>query len=433
MNGDSCGILVSLFMSFYGLLWKIALPFVKRNPRIKPTARSRLSPSNYSHADIWIQAASAGEAKIALSLLEKLSLPESMSVLVTTFTAQGMEMLEQGKDRCNISNLYFNWFPFDCPGSIDKILEKISPSCMVLLETELWPGLLYALKKRNIPVLVINARMSQNSFRQYGRTKFLWRKLSPDRILVISSLDAKRFQTIFPASRVRGMPNIKFAHAARLSSSKETDESSLLERWLPADMPCTVFASIRRQEEPLVQGMIKDILAAYPNQNIALFPRHMHRIKHWKKRLKKAGMDFCLRSDLESHDDFLASGQIILWDRFGEMQQAFLRAQAVFVGGSLTPLGGQNFMEPLLAGAFTITGPYTEDFSWVGEEIFAQNLVQRAKDARHVVELLSAFLKLERENEEERRSCLRKQAQEYVASFQNGAEDACRAILECVI
>ncbi len=431
MNGDSSGILVSLFMSFYAFLWRIGLPFVRRNPRLKSTARDRLSPDNYPCADVWIQAASAGEAKIALSLLERLLLPESMSVLVTTFTAQGMEILEAGKEKSNVSRLYLNWFPFDCPGSIDKILNQISPACMVLLETELWPGLLHALKKRKVAVLIINGRMSRNSFCQYRLTKFLWTKLMPEKILAVSPLDGQRFQTIFPASRVTVMPNIKFAHATSLSSGNKTDEPGLLDRCLPAEMSCTVFASIRRQEEELVQKMMKNLLAAYPNQVIALFPRHMHRVKSWQKRLKKTGMNFCLRSGLDAHDSFLASGQVILWDRFGEMQKTFLRAQAVFVGGSLMPLGGQNFMEPLLAGAFTVTGPHTEDFAWVGEEIFSPNLVQRARDAKHAVDLLAEFLGSEKDKRD-RRSCIQKHAQEYVASFQNGAADACRAILEIV-
>ncbi len=431
-GSPSTGLLMGIGMGLYDLLWQMLLPLVKRHPRLKSSAADRLSPSHYHPADIWIQAASAGEAKIAVALLEKLHLPEHIQVLVTTCTAQGMEILENGKKHACSAHVRLDWLPFDRPASITRILDRISPRCVVLLETELWPGLLLGLKKKQIPVLILNARMSRKSFHRYRATRFLWSTLCPAQVIAISLLDASRFQGIFPQSRVQTMSNIKFSCLPCFGPGNCADTPPvavrILKKTLPDSAKLMVLASIRRQEEPLVEKMIQELFSSCPHQVIALFPRHMHRIRFWKKRLQKAGISFCMRSDLDGMEGReISSGMVILWDVFGEMSGVFSRAQAVFMGGSLKPLGGQNFLEPLLLGAPVVTGPYIEDFSWVGQEIFSTGIAQKAQSADQAVSLL---LKILQSGED--RDLIRKNTMDYVTNFQDGVQTACQAIMEAL-
>ncbi len=424
------GLLMGIGMGLYDLLWQMLLPLIKRHPRLKSSASDRLNPSRYRPADIWIQAASAGEAKIAVALLRELRLPEQTQVLVSTGTAQGMEILEKGRNHARSRHVRLDWLPFDRPASIAPILDRISPRCVVLLETELWPGLLHALKKKQIPVLVLNARMSRKSFHRYQATRFLWSKLYPAWVIAVSSLDASRFQRIFPQSRVQTMSNIKFSclpwFPPESSVEKIPDAVQILENTLADSAKLTVFASIRRQEESCVRQMIQDLFSSYPDQVIALFPRHMHRIRHWKKRLQKAGISFCMRSELDGMGKGnIRPGKLILWDVFGEMVGVFSRAQAVFMGGSLKPLGGQNFLEPLLLGAPVVTGPYIEDFSWVGQEIFSTGMAQKAQSADQAAAFLLGIL-----TSRDQRSFIRQNAMDYVTNFQDGIQTACQAIME---
>jgi 3-deoxy-D-manno-octulosonic-acid transferase len=135
--------------------------------------------------------------------------------------------------------------------------------------------------------------------------------------------------------------------------------------------------------------MIKTLLEKVPNQIIALFPRHMHRIAPFLKKLNKNGLKVYKGSQISS---VLSGPAIILWDKFGDLHQAYSHAGVVFVGGSLAPLGGQNFMEPAGLGTPTIIGPHWQNFAWVGEEIFNTGAVTRCKNRQHAVKTMCRHL-----------------------------------------
>ena len=141
----------------------------------------------------------------------------------------------------------------------------------------------------------------------------------------------------------------------------------------------TLLASIRREEEEETADILGQILFQHPNQVVALFPRHMHRINFWQKTLTTLGLSWKLRSAITRP---VLPGTTILWDTFGELKAACFHATAAFVGGSLKPLGGQNFLEPVICGAAAVTGPYLDNFNWVGQGLFTTGVVNRAKNSR---------------------------------------------------
>lgn len=377
------------FFKFYNILWGAVLPFLKRHPRLAPTIDKRINPVHLQRADIWIQAASAGEAYLAVSIVKAIPPDRPVTILVTTTTDQGIEILRQMLSAPNFSphiSLCIDIFPFDSPKAMNKAVQRVNPAVMVLLETELWPAHLYALKKNHTPVLLVNGRLSPKSCRNYKLTKAFWQALAPARILAISAEDAQRFAQVFSNIRIDTMDNIKFD---RMTAPETPDNASALAAIVPRELPLSIVASFRRQEEIQIIEMIKTLLEKVPDQVIALFPRHMHRITPFLKKLNKNGLKAYKGSQLSSR---LPGPAIILWDKFGDLSQAYAHADVVFVGGSLAPLGGQNFMEPAGLGVPTVIGPHWQDFAWVGSDIFNTGVVTRCNNGQHAVEAMCRHL-----------------------------------------
>ena len=413
-------VFIPNFFKFYNILWKAALPFLKRHPRLAPTFDRRINPAHLQPADIWIQAASAGEAYLAVSTINAFNTDRPVTIMVTTTTGQGMEILTKTLSPKKISpqiNLCIGTFPFDSPKAMKKAVQQINPAIMVLLETELWPAHLYALKKNHTRVLIINGRLSKKSSRNYKLTKAFWGSFAPERILAISAEDAQKFSMIFPQTRVETMDNIKFD---RMTVQSTADKRSALAEIVPREMPLSIFASFRRQEETQIIEMIKILLKKGPNQIIALFPRHMHRISPFLKALNKNSLTVYKGSQISS---VLTNPAIILWDKFGDLHQAYSRADVVFVGGSLVPLGGQNFMEPAALGVPTIIGPHWQDFAWVGKEIFETGAVTQCRNWQHTAETMSRYL-VKSENRQTRIDAVN----HYISQKQGGAQTAADTI-----
>ncbi len=411
------------FFKLYNMLWKLALPFLKKNRRLASGFQKRIDSSFHTKTDLWIQAASAGEAYLAATILKTLSPKTKLKILITTTTSQGVYILQTrltGKAISPLIDLKIEWFPFDMPDTMKNAVTAINPRVMVLLETEIWPGLLYFLKINKTRIFIINARLSKNSYTHYMRTKFLWRHLSPDTILATSEKDAQRYKKIFKKAMVKTMPNIKFE--ATDNDAADVNTLKQIRKIIPQTLPLTILASVRRQEEKDITHILKIILKRAPNQVVAIFPRHMYRIKTWEKRLASHNLNFHLRSKINS---CLKDPCIILWDTFGELKTAYSLAEVVFIGGSLKPMGGQNFIEPAIQGAVTITGPYYDDFAWTKDEIFTKKIVIKKNNWKAVAQTIIETLKKPGE-----RSIRKDMALEYIKSNQGGTLQACHEILK---
>lgn len=413
------------FLRFYNLLWNTALPFLKQNQRLSPSFSRRTRADHLKKADIWIQAASAGEAFLAVSIVQTLCFNQKSKILVTTTTDQGMEILKAKLSKENLHpsvDLSLDWFPFDIPSTVETAVRRVNPQVMVLLETEIWPALLHNLKAT--PTLILNARLSNRSAKHYGWTRFLWKHLCPDRILAISGEDAKKYERVFQQTAVTTMKNIKFDILNNCSETSSPVKGTDMDHLLPNHLPLSILASVRRQEEPEIIQISKRLKEQFPNQIIAIFPRHMHRIQAMGNQLKKQGIPFVLRSAIKTP---LTGPALILWDTFGELRSAYGHASTVFVGGSLKPLGGQNFIEPTALGIPTTIGPHWDDFTWVGQDIFSQKIVTQCLDWQEVCTTMVSHL-----NHPIDKTQLKEKASAYIDQHTGGTQEACRAIIEAM-
>ncbi len=384
-----------LFTLFYTLLWTLALPFVFLNKRLQNHWAQRLGRHDADTAcDVWIQAASVGEAMLALSLThDLLDRQDDLAILITTTTTQGYDILTKHLPNYPGSTPpRIRICPLDHPCIMHGFVRRTHPKVVVLLETELWPGLLGACKRYHCPVLVANGRMSLQSFAAYTCLGSLFRSLAPTEILAVSDLDASRFSTIFNQARVSTMPNIKFD---RLDTEAAISYvANPLSRFFKPSAKLVVLGSIREEEEPIIQETLSRLVDKHPTTIVALVPRHEHRITAWQQYLTSANLSWVMRSACTTH---VKPGTVVLWDRFGELSALYALSKAAFVGGSLAPLGGQNFLEPLVQGVRPIIGPSWDNFHWVGQELMNQGLVTIVTHAKELAHKLGTPPSMSRE------------------------------------
>ncbi len=416
----------SAILPFYELGMRIALLFLKRNARLQEGWDQRVFRYGLpSPADLWMQAASVGEAFLAWELVKRLENPfadQPLKILLTTNTKEGLSILsrivEELGHRKDIE-LQTAYFPLDLPSIMTRAMQRINPKTVVLLEGEIWPGFLSACRKQETEVLLVNGRMSTKSLAGYLSWPRFFKSLSPDRILAMSKADAMRFATIYGRERVKAMHNIKFDCLTPTVATKK--QNPLLEL-LGEKSSLVVFGSIRKEEEGHVIEMIDGFHSRQPRTTIALFPRHLQRVEAWAKLLAERGLDFILRSEINKP---VAPGTIILWDHIGEMTLAFELARGAFIGGSLAPVGGQNFLEPLAAGIVQVIGPHWANFAWVGREIIEAGLVREKNNWRDALDELLALMQHPPSKQR-----IAKEFGAYVSKRSGGSDIACRSIAQ---
>ena len=412
-------------MGAYEQLWKPALPALQRHVKLREGFAERLLARPFRHpADIWIQAASAGESYLAGMLVERLANETDRGILTTTNTRQGMDILAAAAKRLPPGlvdgRLQTHYFPFDRPAVMRRAVSSLKPRLMVLLETELWPGLLFALRQADIPVIMVNARLRSRSLKAYRLWPALWRHLAPTRVLAVDPANAERLGRLFGPDRIACMPNMKFDRIPLPAVGRSAAQHRFWTRHLPATAPFVVLGSIHRAEETLVYRIIARLQRHRPDVVVGVFPRHMHRIDALCRRLGSAKRPVLRRSRI---DGPIARGRIVVGDVFGELTHTYQDAAAAFVGGSLKPLGGHNFLEPLMGGVAPVTGPHWRAFRWVGTEPFQERMVHVAADWRQAARLLIRTI----ENPTPRH-ILQRRATDFIQRHRGGTAQACRAI-----
>jgi 3-deoxy-D-manno-octulosonic-acid transferase len=394
-------LLINLILPLYNLVWRAAMPFLRRSLRMSIGWEQRTlhDPPN-GPFDIWIQSASGGEALLTNMVLVNLAgiLPRQkrLRVLATSGTKQGIDSLRKGRDMLPVDNnleIEVAYFPFDAPPLMHKAFARFTPKLAVIVETELWPGFLIFARRNNVPVFLINGRISEKSFSSYRRFRSFFRQYGPERIWAISPLDRQRFARIFGTERVDLMNNIKFDRI----EPKTAFPNSPIAALLPKTAPFVLLGSIRREEEQVILKTVIALLARRNNIVIGLFPKHIERADHWLALLHGARIEAVKRSQISEKRQ---PGNVIVGDVFGELAGAYALAAAAFVGGSLVNLGGQNFLEPLAFGLKPIIGPYWKDFAWVGRDIVTSGLVREVANGDELTAALLAAIDDRQERED---------------------------------
>lgn len=449
---DRYAVFSSFFFRCYAGLWRVVTPFLRRNKRLADGWTERLAPADWladaAPVDVWLQAASGGEAHLALTLLRALPDRPCLRVLIATWTRQGREVAERAlpallEEKPWLS-VVVRFAPLDAPAVARRALELARPRLLVLLETELWPGLLGACAEAGVPVRVVNGRMTRASFEAYAVIRPVLQKLPLSCVHAVSSDDAARFARTFelaarpeegatenPGSArsrcVDVMPNIKFDRAVAALDDVPSTELAPVFRLA---RPVFLLASVRKQEETRLAPWLGRLLQAFPRAVVVVAPRHMYRVDAWMSRLYDLGLRPRAASSLKP-GEACPPGSTLVWDRFGDLPRLYALADVAYVGGGFGQ-GGQNFLEALTAGLVPCVGPSLDNFHWaLGEEqppsLPEAGLLTVCPNPRALYEALLTAAERPRDREE-----VRRQFKAWIAPRAGGAAYAARLLMEAL-
>lgn len=373
-----------LLVFFFSIFW----PFFIQ--KIRKGLKQRLGFLNESinrarnENLIWAHAASVGEVVAMGNLIRaiKKECPD-YDFVISTLTTTGQTMARKVIPDARA----FIYFPLDFSCIVGRVLDTIKPKLFIITETELWPNFIREAKKRTIPIMVANGRISTGSFRKYKMVKFLMNRVleNIDLFIMQSRMDAERIISLGAnSSTVTVTGNLKFDVGTDILLRPANSN-------LQSNRLIFVAGSTHRGEEGTILDVYEEIRKSYPHIVLILAPRHVQRVSEVEKLLNSRNFKFTRRSELSSPFQGNNLKQIILLDTIGELTHFYALAKIVFVGGSLVPVGGHNILEPASLGKGVLFGPYMDNF----EEI-AQSFISRG--AGRVVsnreELLNSILKL---------------------------------------
>lgn len=316
-------------------------------------------------APIWVHAASVGEVQAGLPLIRALlqRFP-GRPLLVTTTTPTGAEQVRRalGDAVCHA------YAPLDLPHVVARFLRRVRPAVAVVLETELWPNLYRDLRRRRVPLFLVNARLSPRSTARYRRLGPLMRDALAciDTIAAQSAEDAERFAQLgaVPA-RLVVAGNIKFD--LQLPPGL-TERGRELRRQLGPKRPVWIAASTHEGEDEQVLTAHRRLREQYPQLLLILVPRHPERFERVAELVRNEGFALARRSRTEAADEAVA---VYLGDTMGELLLMYAAADVAFVGGSLVPVGGHNLLEPAALGLPIVSGPHVFNARQVAELLVA--------------------------------------------------------------
>jgi 3-deoxy-D-manno-octulosonic-acid transferase len=304
----------------------------------------------------WIHAVSVGEAIAAAPIVEGIRrLDPGLPLVFTTVTATGARVV-QHRYRGMVTHRYF---PLDLPGAARRVIDLIDPVFLICMETELWPNVLRALAARGVPVMIANGRLSDRSFRRYRRARpFVRRMLRHVTVFGMQTAeDARRIIALgADAERVVVTGNLKTEAAG--------DPAGVADLWrrllgLDAGTLLWIAGSTHRGEEDVVLEAHARLRRDVPGLLLAIAPRHPERVPELIRRIDARGWPAVRRSQMPRPRPY---GAVIVIDTVGELAQCYSVAAAVFVGGSLVPVGGHNMLEVALRRKPVLFGPHTSNF-----------------------------------------------------------------------
>ncbi len=349
--------------------------------RANPAYRRRwgerlgLGPAFVDAPRIWLHAVSVGEVVAAAPLIRRLleDYP-AHRLLVTTTTPTGSDELRRRFGEA-VEHVYL---PFDWPGAVRRFLDRARPRLALVMETELWPNLFHGCRRRGIPLLLLNARLSARSARGYARLGPLTREVlgCVDGIAAREGADAERFVDLgAPPGRVAAVGNIKFDLEV---PAEAVAEGARLRQRLGDGRPVWVAASTHSGEDEVVLAAHRRLRVAHPDALLVLVPRHPERFDAVADRCAEAGWPPPRRS----RDAWPAAGDpVYLGDTMGELPRLFAAADCAFVGGSLVAVGGHNPLEPAALGLPVLTGPHWFNFAGVYPALMAAGGAREVADA----------------------------------------------------
>jgi 3-deoxy-D-manno-octulosonic-acid transferase len=342
---------------------------------------------------IWLHAVSVGEVNLCTQLIQALEprVPNA-KIVVSCTTTTGMAELRR-RLPTHVSKIYY---PVDRRKFVRRALATINPEAIVLVEAEIWPNFLWRARDLGIPLFLANARLSDRSFPRYQKLGWLFRPLfaSFAGVGCQNEADAQRLRAVGCRSEaVAVLGNLKF-DAAGLTERRHLDVRGLLRQIGVADDALVVVAgSTHDGEEILLAEIAERLREKFPSLFLILVPRHFERCKDVGQKLKSRGVKFIYRNEIFAHTR-LRAGEVncLLVNTTGELKFFYEPATIVFVGKSLTAVGGQNPIEPGAQGKVIVFGPNMQNFADITRSFLKKNAAVQVQNREELERTLAGLL-----------------------------------------
>jgi 3-deoxy-D-manno-octulosonic-acid transferase len=395
-----------LMMGLYQLFWYLALPLVL----CRLLWKGRLQQGYLEHINerlgmswpvsgatprIWVHAVSVGETRAAAPLIDTL-IQNGEKILLTHMTPTGREAGRQlFAEHITSGQLVQSYLPYDIHWAVNSFYRYFSIKVGLIMETEVWPRLILSARQQSLPVILINARLSERSARRVSRfsnfAQLIYQSFS--KILAQTNLDAKRYNSL-GLSNVLVTGNLKFDV---IPNAQQVENALALKKKLIHEVQIVCAASTRDGEESLIIEAWQELLKTKetPN-NFCLFivPRHPQRFDDVFTQLQSNVPKVLRRSRLSDQEfvETINQGGVILGDSMGEMSFYYALSDIVIMGGSLLPLGGQNFIEACALGRPIILGEHTFNFQQASTDVIDSRAAIRITDVADLVKAMDLLL-----------------------------------------
>ncbi|MCX5807706.1 MAG: glycosyltransferase [Proteobacteria bacterium] len=348
----------------YNIAINIILPFFILFSFMKAKIRKNLAERLFfstKHSTIkdavWIHAASIGEAVIAETLVNYLESHSNLNqFIVTTNTYYTRDLLRKKFDK----NISVFSLPFDLTYSIRRFINGSTFKALIIVETELWPNLIWEVKKLNIPIIIVNGRISDTTLKNYRRFSFFIKNVLSkiDLVLAQSEEQAKRFAYIgMSPQNIIDTGNLKYFRELSFIN-KDTHKENII-----------TFGSIKEKELDILLPVIESLKKDLPDFLFFIAPRELFLVNRIEKELSLS-LKTLKYSDYKNSTNKNIDAVVV--DTVGDLLDIYKKSKVAFVGGSLAPYGGQNVLEPLFFETPVIFGPYMENFKDIADTIITQ-------------------------------------------------------------
>jgi 3-deoxy-D-manno-octulosonic-acid transferase len=335
---------------------------------------------------IWIHAVSVGEVLATEPVVQALveQYPEH-SILLTTVTPTGS---------ARVTALFGNvvahvYAPYDLPAAVSKFLDRVRPQLAIVMETELWPNLFHACQQRSVPLLLVNARLSEKSVAGYQRVRSLASQTlsAVTEIAAQSELDAGRFRSLgVDERRIKVTGNMKFEQ--RIPPSL-LERAEVLRRDWGVGRAVWVAGSTHEGEDEQLLDVFRQLRQQFMDCLLVLVPRHPERFETVTELCRHRGYNTVLRSEGVS---CTPDTEVFIGDSMGELPLFYAASDVAFVGGSLVRHGGHNLLEPAALGVPVVTGPHVFNFVEICELLLQAGACEKVDDTTGLLRTVSLWL-----------------------------------------
>lgn len=375
----------------YTVFLYLAIPFIvlrlywkgRKQPAYRQRILERFSLQQQMSAvkppvHVWVHAVSLGEVIAVTPLIDTL-LEQGYRILITTMTATGSkQVLSHFGEK-----VLHQYVPYDLPWCICRFYKTFRPKVGLIMETELWPNLIFYAKKQNISLLLINARVSDPAFKQYHRVKIFFKPILNNfyKILTQSDNDTHKYIALgADPKKTLAFGNIKFD--LQLQHLNLEQYKALPHIW-GKDRVVFIAASTHEDEERQILTHFHKLKAAIPNILILIAPRHPPRFQSVYSLCQALGFKTARRSDSSSINTDI---DILVIDSLGELMGFYALSDYAFVGGSLVPIGGHNVLEPIALNIPVLTGLYMSNSKSICQELRENQAMQMHVNAEKLID-----------------------------------------------